>query len=388
MPLFKATVIQPDGTQTLSIQARDKAEAYAFAQQLGAVVVIHRQWEMTTALSTRERELFLTKLASLLSSRVGLGRALRLIAEEFDGRIRRVAQAILQDVEGGAGLEEALEAHPDEFPASVVALVRAGIRAGNTARALETAAHFERDLQGLRQVAGKGLLNALIGFISALVVVVYSTYWLGPEMSTAMGGMMDGGEVDIGWALTAGYALTWGLVALAATLAVLFLVSTVGRKLNPLGADSVTRAVPLWRGLRLGKERFLGLHALSALIGAGLPLEQALRRAADTLPQGRLSAQLRSAAEAVEQGAPWANQLTDLDRTDRAALVVASDKQQITQILARQSAGARNEFLSTTEIFVVALQGISALALTAGGGLLFAVSILPMLKTSSKLLGG
>lgn len=387
MPMYNAVVIEADGVVDLKISASSLEDANTTASARGHVVSLGRQWDLGgRGLTPLEREALLSKLASLLEARVGTGQALRLIRDEFDGRVRQVADDMLQQIEAGASIAEAMKAlGPQNFPPALVALAQAGFHAGDSVKALESACEFETEMQALQQVSGKGLMSAGIGFLSALGVLLASTFWIGPTVTTSMSAMTKGSS-DMGWAFTLGYATTIVLLLLGLVLGGLTLISTVGRRVNPESADKLTSAIPIWGLMRLGKERFLGLHSLSALIKAGLTVEQALSITASSLPQGRLGRQTAAAAEAVASGQNWTSAFVDLPSTDRAALSSSSDRTQTVAVLARMAQTNRRGFQLATEAFVTGLQLISAISLTIGGGLLFAMSILPMLQTASRIL--
>lgn len=387
MPTFNAVVIEADGVVDLKVSAMTIEDARATAEAHGHVVSVSRQWDFAgRGLTPLEREAFLSKLASLLEARVGTGQALRLIRDEFEGRVRQVAGDMLQLIEAGASIADAMNAlGAQNFPPALVALAQAGFHAGDSVRALESACEFETEMQALSQVSGKGLMSAGVGFASALGVLVASTFWIGPTVTSSMANMAKGGS-DMGWAFMLGNVVTGLLVLMALVLGVLMAISTVGRRVNPEAADKLTSAIPVWGIMRLGKERFLGLHSLSALIKAGLTVEQALSITADSLPKGRLRCQTVAAVEAVASGQNWTSAFTDLPSTDRAALSSSSDRQQTVAVLARVAQSNRRGFQLATESFVMGLQLVSAVSLTIGGGLLFALSILPMLQTASKML--
>lgn len=388
MPQFKAVVLTATGVFDLNISAESLADARTTAESRGQVLQLSRSVTLLArGMTPPEREAFLTKLASLLEARIGTGQALRLIREEFDGRVRLVADEMLRHIESGSGLAEAMiETGPEHFPPALVALTQAGLRAGNSAQALEAACQFEIDMQELSQTTGKGLFSAASGFVSAVAVSAISTYWIGPTVTQSMSAMSRGKSADLGWALSSGNILTISLLLLMVALLGLTFISTVGRRINPHLADAITHTIPIWGAMRLGKERFLGMYSLSALVKAGLPMEKALSITAGSLPPGRLQEQFAQAVEAVEAGENWTPAFIDLASTDRAALSSASDRSQAVVVLARVASAYRRLFQHHTEAFVLTLQLISAVALTAGGGLLFVLSILPMLQTASAIM--
>ena len=160
MQQFDVTVLDERGEVLVTVSADSESEARSAAAQHGLVVRTSRRMlgDLGTHLTSREREVFLSKLATLLASRVGMGASLRLLGEQFTGRPREVAQLALQQVEAGADLCSALEAiGTQDFPAAQVALIRAGLRAGPTHVALEKACEFEAEMREVQQARRQGL---------------------------------------------------------------------------------------------------------------------------------------------------------------------------------------------------------------------------------------
>lgn len=387
MAQFKAIVVDRDGELELTLSAETLDAAQQEAARFGYVVSVRRQvtWQPEGRLSSRERALFLSKLAGLLAARVGMGEALKLIQGQFKGRAAVVADLLARKIEAGADFAEALESlGAKDFPCSLVALIKAGMRAGGTADALEKASDFEEELDALRQTSRKGLLSAAMGYIAAVATIVVSMLWIGPAVMDSP--LLANSETDMGWALTLGNVLAALTGATGLALIVLFAIATLGKKAAPLQADRITLSVPGWRHALLGRERFLSLFSLSTMIRAGLPLERALRIAKDTIPPGRLQVQLGEAAQSVEAGTEWADKLIDLEAIDRAALGAAMDRAQISQVLSRTANQAKRQYADSVSALVTAMQLISAVSLTLGGALLFALSILPMLQASQQIL--
>ena len=216
-----------------------------------------------------------------------------------------------------------------------------------------------------------------------MLTVLAAVLWIGPTLATSP--LIKLAKTDIGWAINAGYAL--GSVVLIMTLlaAGLLVNSLVLKRVSPVFSDTVTAKIPVWREVALGKEQFLGLQSLASLLAAGLSLEKVFRIAEDSVPAGRLRAQFRAAAGAVEHGDNWAECIEDIDKVERTALASAMDRGQSEQVLRRLAREHKAEYIRSTQVLVLALQVFSAVTLTLSGALLFAVSVLPMLQVSARL---
>lgn len=386
MRTFDVTVVGAAGEAVVTVHADTEAEACAAAAEHGEPVSVRRRLALSgRALTSQERFTFLEKLGGLLRSQVGTGAALRLLRDQFSGRVREVASMLLADIEAGGDLCSAMaRVGPKDFPPALVSIIRAGTQSGATADALEAGARYEEDAQTLRRQSRKGLISALVGYFAAVIVVGASVFWMGPKIMASP--LLRAGDTNVDWAFTSGLVLTALLGLLTAALIGLLINSTLLKRVAPLKADAVTRAIPVWRDAVLGKERFVAYHTMSALLKTGMPLEAALSLASQSVPAGRLAQQLHAAAQFVVAGQPWVSQLADLSELDRVAVGSAEDREQAALAFSRLSTFARRDFVSSTENLVTGLQMTAAISLTLGGGLMFALSILPMLMAASAIL--
>ncbi|MGH7090340.1 MAG: type II secretion system F family protein [Stellaceae bacterium] len=126
------------------------------------------------ALGARERILFTSQLAALLSAGVALDRALAVVAgDRRNPRRARAASGFLAAIERGESLSHALADGPS-FSAAYVTIVAAGEARGDLAAALErNAAVLERN-----RAIGQSFANALIYPASVFVVACLSIGFL------------------------------------------------------------------------------------------------------------------------------------------------------------------------------------------------------------------
>jgi len=164
---------------------------------------------------------FNAELASAVKSGLPLPGALRALSRDMSGRSAREAvERVAAEVEGGADLAEALGRQGDAFPSGYVALVAAGLEAGDLAGTLllfEAEARFAARLRH-RFVAAL-LYPLLVLFAGSLLIAFVSRHVL-PQFATLYGSLSPRGLSDLPaptrFVLTLGPALKWApLVVLA-----------------------------------------------------------------------------------------------------------------------------------------------------------------------------
>ena len=118
--------------------------------------------------------LFTRQLATFVNAGVPMSRALSTIAEETGSPLfKRVILAVLDDLERGQNLSEALEKHPKVFSSLYVDLVRVAELTGNLEGTLkELAGYLRRDLNTLRRVRTAMIYPAVILVVASVVVII------------------------------------------------------------------------------------------------------------------------------------------------------------------------------------------------------------------------
>ncbi len=391
MATYNAKLYTKKGIVTVSISARNEAEAKAHAQKLGRVVEIKKEIgiNFSPALSPSDRQIFFARLSAMLSSRVGTSEALRLLRDNFSGKIQEVSSRLLTLVEGGDDLSTAIaKVGSPDFPPATIALIQAGSRSGDTWKALQDAAVFEYELHNVRKSASKGLISGIMGFLFAGVTTVVSTLYLGPKIMESDLIKSASKSVDVSLIQTVGTVMGWIMAVFLILGFVAFLLSGVLKKIMPLQADKIIMKIPYYKDMVLAKNNFIVYYGLALLVRAGVRMEDALRLASEGAPKGALRSDLLGASNAVKKGLHWPSAMITLHPTDRAALASATDRVQIANTLDALAKQYRDLYAQRLATFVPALNMVAALFLSLSGGIMFGMTILPMLQASQGLMGG
>lgn len=393
MPLYEAKVRgRNNEVRTMMLQAKSEEEAMRQVAKVGRVVSFKKKvsFEVSRGLTHGERAIFFTRLSAMLKSRVGTSDALRLMRDTFSGKIQETAGRLLNHVENGANLAEAIEAigEPD-FPEAVVALIKAGSRSGDTWQAIMDANTFERELALVKKGASKGLAMGIFSFVSAGAMSLGSTFYVGPAImeSDLIQAANKDGAVNIDWInhIALGVGIFVGVVLIIGLF--FWLLASVGRKIAPNQADALILKIPYYKDLVLARDNFIVLYGLALLIKSGVRIEEALRLAGEGAPRGALKTDLTMAMRAVKAGQPWPKAMSTLHPTDKAALLSAVDREQISDTLDTLAQQYRELYAQRLGSFVPFINLIAAIVMTITGGILFGQSILPMLMASEGMLG-
>jgi type IV pilus assembly protein PilC len=124
--------------------------------------------------------LFTRQLATFVSAGVPMSRGLSTIAQETASPVfRRVVLSVLDDLERGQNLSEALAKHPRVFSTLYVDLVRVAELTGNLDATLkDLAGYLRRDLNTIRRVRAAMIYPAVILVVATGVVIILVVFAL------------------------------------------------------------------------------------------------------------------------------------------------------------------------------------------------------------------
>lgn len=374
------------------IAAPDLAAARKIAERRGPVLSIKAVSGGLNLgggkMSLEDRLIFFQRLSSMLGSKVGASEALDIIYQSFSGKVREAARILKDQLVQGKSLADAMAvAGTDYFPETVVAIIRTGSKGGDMAYAIREAARFEKELESVKRESSKGILSALSGFLAGVITILASTMYVAPQiMESSLVKMTDG--VDIGWVMD----VAWGISAIAifATLLLggIFLYGVVLRPLAPATIDRGIMKIPFYRDMALAKTNYMVFFGLSVLLKAGLQVEEALTLSIEGAPRGELRNDLERAKAALKGSSskPWPYAMTMLHPTDKAALATAQNTEQTAKTIGDLALQYQMIYRARLGLFVPAVQTFSAVFLSLAGFVLFGVSVIPLMQTTSAVM--
>ncbi len=243
--------------------------------------------EMTTSRVKREDLMHLSRqLASFIRAGIPILDAIAVLRDEADDRaVTRVMTQIGEDLREGLTLSEAVEKHPDDFPAYYRGILKSAELTGRLDSVLDQLSlYLERDLVAKRKIKSATVYPAIVAVMAMGTVAVLATYVL-PKfvdffssldaelpLPTRMLLAMTGFIGDWWWAL-AGATAFFGLSVFAALRfeGVRRVRDGLFLKLPMIG-DTIRYALI---------ERYTRL--LAAMVNAGVALPEAMTVASDSI---------------------------------------------------------------------------------------------------------
>lgn len=323
MPLYRYRAIDAAGKRARGrLEAADAEELERRLARLGLELLRAAPLGATARFArsrVRRRDLinFCFHLEQLTAAGIPLIDGLRDLRDSVDdARLHHVATLLVDSIEGGKNLSQALAEHPEVFDEVFVSLVRAGEHAGRLPEVLAnlvTRLRWEDELAAqtrkllMYPVFVGGLVTMVTVFLMAFVVPQLAVFVrnLGHELPLQTRALLAMSEFIVHYG--------WSLVVVAVSLA--FVTRAVIRR-DPRLSEALDRwkiSLPLIGPIvrRVLLARFAS--SLALMYASGILVLDALRYAEATLGNRALQGTLRAAARRIAEGSTLAGAFAEFE---------------------------------------------------------------------------
>jgi type IV pilus assembly protein PilC len=254
------------------------------------------------------------QMATMIGAGLSLLKTLSVLAEQTENKkLAKILTEVSGQVEEGTSFSESLKKHGDVFPPLMINMVRAGETGGFLDGALESiATNFEKEVK-LRGTIKSALTYPVIVLIMSLLSVIGMLLFIVPVFDNMFKSL--GGQLPLPTEILV--ILSHAMVWLGPLLLVLGIAGAwwwaknknterVRRVFDPLKLK-----IPVFGKLmtKIAVARFS--RNFSNMIGAGVPILQAIRIVGETSGNWVIERALIAVAESVRQGESIAHPLTE-----------------------------------------------------------------------------
>ena len=254
------------------------------------------------------------QLSTMISSGLPLLRALHILAEQTENKkLKQILGQVASDVEVGGSFSESLAKHPLDFPPIMVSMIRAGEVGGFLEGALDAlAVNFEKDHK-LRSTVKSAMTYPVAVLLLSLVAVIIMLTFIVPIFKAMFEGLGSALPAPTQILVNLSENMFW----IVPTLVVLLVVGAVWWKRNK-NTEAVRKVVdplklkaPVFGGLakKIAVARFT--RNFSNMIGAGVPILQALSVVGATSGNYVIEAATKRVSESVRNGQSLSKPLAD-----------------------------------------------------------------------------
>jgi type IV pilus assembly protein PilC len=335
--------------------------------------------------SARDLAVFSRQFATMTSSGMSLLRSLAVLEEQTaKAPLRKALSEVRGDVEGGVALSTAMGKHTKVFPTLMVAMVRAGETGGFLDGALERiAVNVEKDDALRGKIKGALVYPAVVlGFsmfmIAGVLIFIVPVF---EKMFKSLGGQLPLPTQII---VNVSHSLVWSGPLV---LGVVFALSTAYKRTASksaafrLAADRLRYRLPVFGSLL--SKMVIGRFSrnLGTLLGAGVPVLQALNVVGATTGSAVVAAAMADIAQSVQDGQPMSSRLglhPIFPRMVAQMIEVGEESGQISQMLDKVADFYEREVDTAADALTAAIEPVMVLLMGVIVGSMVICLYLPM----------
>ncbi len=259
---------------------------------------------------------FARQLSTLQDAGLPILRSLRILEEQQkSGTFRRVIGYVADDIEGGATLSEAMGKFPKCFDRLLVSMVAAGETGGVLDLILARVAMFMEKSEKLKARVKSAMIYPMVVLSAAFAIVLGLMKFVIPKFISVLTDMLEGGKMHpitkavLGTSEWIAFRYGWAVV-LGVPFGIWFSIKLL-RQFKPCRfvLDAVTLKLPIVGNLvnRVSITRWT--RTLGTLIGAGVPILDALNVTRETAGNEVFSNLLTKVHNSIRQGDTFAGPL-------------------------------------------------------------------------------
>ncbi len=366
MPQFKYSAINQSGKkikQTLAATNREEVLTYLTSQHLVPVEVteVTKVAGGSHKLKTNEKIFFTQNVAVLLSSGISLGEALAIIANDSPNKkSAQFYESIRIELEKGTPLSTALRKYPDTFDTIYLSLVEAGENSGELASVMSNLAKgIEKDARTMHQIKGAMVYPGIIMASLVLMGIVIVIFVL-PKITDVFLSLNVKLPFITQLLVNFGKLATNHPLLFLLTVAIVCVGGVTLWRIKPirLAISLNVMKLPIIRDLVRNLDLTRLSSTLSLLLAAGVPIQNALKIAAGTITNPRLSKEFSEVSNKLATGTSLGTALykTQLPKTFVALVAVGERSGKISSIFETLSSHYEELFDTSVKNFTSAIE--------------------------------
>lgn len=331
---------------------------------------------------------FFTSLASLLRGGVPLLRSLKVVQEQTsNARLRSILDDVIERVEDGSSIGDALARHPRVFNEITVSLARAGGEGGFLEDAFDRVAQFIEHRADLKaRTIGALIYPVILATIGTIILVVLLVFFV-PKFGELFTELRQRGKLPFATDMLlglSGFAQQYGLFV-ALFFAILFAFLWVQIK-TPKGRrtlDLVKLKLPVFGTIikNLSVARFC--RVLGTLLKNGVPILKSLEISRTATGNSILSDAIAEAAENVTSGEALASPLRKsghFPATVTEMIAVAQESNTLDSVLINLADGLEKQTMRRLDLMVRMLEPLMLVVMAGVIMVIVVALLLPVLK--------
>ena len=294
-----------------TIEASTNQEADELLKQMQLVVnSVEKAKTMKpkTAIGRNEFVLFNQQLASITKAGIPLERGLRELASDISSRsMRKLVDAIADELEAGVNIEQAFEKRQKHFPPLYGRILKAGVETGRLSEMLTSLNRHLEMANQTRRIIFEAMTYPAVILVLAAIILTGVFMFIIPQFGSVLAEMTEGKELPI---LTRAFLIMaqnvvpfWATVgSVIAVIIVLYVVlstSAAGRRFK----ESLLLQTPVIGRVYHSSVLSRMAEGMAIMVAAGSDMPLSLRLSSGATGSEKLILENEALAGQIEQGA-------------------------------------------------------------------------------------
>jgi len=333
MPLFKYEALDSHGVAVKDqIEALSEKEAVSKIRNMGyfpttvktasekkkkaaAARVSRPKRRRSGRVGVKHITQFARQLSTLQDAGLPLLRSLRILEEQQKaGTLKRILGYVCEDIEGGSTLSEALGRHPRCFDRLLVNMVAAGESGGVLDLILARVADFMEKAERLKSRVKSAMVYPVVVIGAAFLILLGLMTFVIPTFEEVLTDMVDEElnaftQTILGLSAWIAYEYGWAII-LASPFALIILLKIIRKaRIGRLILDKIKLKLPVVGPLTNKISVARWTRTLGTLIGAGVPILDAINVSRETAGNEVFANCLGEVHDSIRQGESFAEPL-------------------------------------------------------------------------------
>lgn len=245
------------------------------------------------------------QFVSMTKAGVNILESMKMLCEQTENKqLKRALEAVRANMEKGEGLAASLARHPKIFPSIMVSMVEAGEASGSLDTSLERVATQLERTSRIQGLVKKAMVYPIVLLTVAVAVVVVMLTFVIPQymiMYEDLGTELPGITVVV--VAASNFIRTrWYLIVLVVAAVVFAVKAFAGTDAGKHMFGKLAITFPLVKNLTIRSASASMARTMSTLIGAGVPMVEAVDIVANTMNNIWFKEALQDARDEIGMG--------------------------------------------------------------------------------------
>lgn len=351
---------------------------------------VNRYFVLNSKLKDQEKADFFHLLGVMINSGVPVIRSLKSLMNQIkaDSHLYLVVKDVLEKVESGQSLSEAMAYHPTEFSDMEIGMIEAGEAAGQLNKALHNLATYISTKNDIKRKIKSAMMYpiAIIGLL--VLVMIAMMVFVIPKMKELFDRASE--ELPLITRIVIGISDFMNVYGgyLAAGILVFILLLMMWKKTDTgrYVWDSMKIRMPIFGKLFVKTYISRFARSLSNLLGSGVPIVKGLEITSSAIGNDVYKRRIILAGEDVKQGIPLAENLSDpkLFPTMLSNMIEVGEKTaQMDEILDKVAMFYEEEVSTTVSGISKIIEPIVLVLIGLSVGAIAAAIMMPIMQLSN-----